>query len=298
MKRFANILIATAAVSLAFASCSKLNEAPVFKAEDSFAYFVNASAKVKETDGKVVIPVSIAALENQVVDVKYNLIDSSAKKDVDYKVIGDGVLKFDGKSDTQNIEVEIVDRSGEFTRDLVFVVEIASAGKLKIGNSNSCTVTIQDLDHPLASILGDYAAAGTCRWDGPQAWTLSIDPDPKDLTVIWITNIAPVYGTQKVYANVTTRDDGTVEKFVIPDGQWGQYSSYPMTLVGAIAGDTLGYFKPGITLTYEQKEPGVFTYVPYNADFDTWGVLIYNADKATAKTWWTTWDVVPVFTKI
>jgi len=60
-------------------------------------------------------------------------------------------------------------------------------------------VTIADLDHPLAAILGTWTATGQSYFEDDgvlQDWSVTILKDSKDLSKVWFVNLVPyVSGT-------------------------------------------------------------------------------------------------------
>lgn len=195
MKKLSSILT-IAALTAAFVSCDKLNEFPTFEASESFAAFEKASFTIDETGETLVIPVSIAAYENVKTNVSYTILDAttdsqySAKKGVDFKdTSADGVLVFDGSSSTQYITIEILPHVGEYTGDLTFGIELQSASGLKLSAEKLCKVSISDIDHPLANILGEYVGKALDSNGGEVSWTLHLTKDPSDVTVVHIDAI-------------------------------------------------------------------------------------------------------------
>lgn len=202
-------IFAAAALTLAvFASCSKLNEFPVFEEDQSFVAFAKATYMVAEDSGQLSIPVSLGAYGTEEdktlpkTNVSYTILDASldggsytAVKDVDFKDTNvDGVLSFDGSKVTQNIVIDIINRAGEYTGDITFGVLISTASNnMKISSEKLVKVTITDNDHPLASILGEYTV--TCKtYDGSAAqdpYTLTLTKDPDDVHVVHIDYITP-----------------------------------------------------------------------------------------------------------
>lgn len=222
MKNTNKILFIAAVSAMALVSCSKMNDYPTFNPDDSFAAFDQIAYSVDENCGTLTIPVSIASIDPEKVNVALKAVDSTAKAGVNYELVGDGVLRFDGKLRTMAIDVKINDKSGEYTGDLVFCLELVSAGGLKIGANNTCTVTISDLDHPLAAILGEYTGTGFDYFDGAAVnWNVNFMKDAKDVTVLWID--APTASFQGTYPSGDYRIYAKVaedqKSFTVPLGQ-------------------------------------------------------------------------------
>lgn len=212
------LIMGTAALS-AVVSCD-LNSLPEFNDADSFAAFDMTSISVNEDAGTVTIPVTIASLEPKKAMVTYEAVDGTAVEGTNYTLADESaVLSFDGTVRTQNIVINIKNIEG-YTGNRTFTVNLVSAGSLNLGYESSCTVRIVDLDHPLASILGSYAATATDDGLGSQAWTLTLSADEEDTKMVWIDYITPFavsYPSMdfRVYGNVS-EDLSTI---TIPCGQ-------------------------------------------------------------------------------
>lgn len=267
-------LLTLAAAVAVLASCD-INKTPVFEDSRSFAAFDNTSITVNEDAGVVTIPVTIASIDPKKVAVAYSVTDgegkTGAKLGVNYKLVDESaVVAFDGQTRSMNIEIEIINIAG-YTGDLSFTVDIISAGGLEIGANSSCTVRISDLDHPLASILGSYKAAGKDNWDGDITWDVIFDKDPSSIDVVWIKNPAP--GMSAIYGNVIKEGDEIV-KISIPCGQEGTYSSYKTIFVGFKAG---GYYSPEGTIDLEKTEKG------WESTDPEWGYGFLAADATSGE---------------
>lgn len=229
MKKITKIFAGVALAVIAFASCSKLNEAPVFEEAESFAAFSGSTFNINEDGGKIVIPVNIAAYSTVKTNVSYTILDASldgskytAKNGVDFRDTNtDGVLVFDGTTYTQNIVIEIVNQPGVYTGDITFGIELQSASGLKLSSEKLCQVTIADLDHPLASILGEYTATSYDPAGVPTSWTVTLKKDPADVHVVHIDYIVKgamdykSWGDWSYTGNVS--DD--LKKITVPLGQ-------------------------------------------------------------------------------
>ncbi len=171
------------------ASCH-LNDMPTFNDSDAFAAFKTSSMSITEDGGTLNIPVSVTSLGGVATTVSYEFVNGSAKQGVDFEdASGSGTISFGAGETLKNIAVKIINHPGVFTGDLKFTVKFKSAGDVKMGASNTCAVTINDLDHPLSAILGDYTAKGESYFNGAQEWTMSFLKDASDVTKVWIFNI-------------------------------------------------------------------------------------------------------------
>lgn len=301
MKIFNTILTAVCGIAI-LASCDKLNETPSFSKSESFVSFPSSSAMINEDGGQIVIPVNMASINPIATAVSYELVDGTAKEGIDYIDTNESaVLSFDGESRSANIVIDIVNRQGDYTGDLSFTINLLSATGLKIGNESVCKVTIGDLDHPLANILGEYDGTATSYWDGEVAWTMTLYKDPSDVNVVWIdgvTNEVGSYNNGLFYANVFRDEEGEIAGMTAPSGQYMNYpgvSGYWIRLVGYKAGGG-GSFYPNDSITWNYSD-GKFTIDP-EADINSLGLVIYGpSDKTVAYGWYNRYDIAPAFTK-
>jgi hypothetical protein len=205
------------------AACN-LNPMPTFDDKDAFAAFPNSAMKIAENGGTLNIPVHVASLGGVNTTVTYEFVNGSAKQGVDFEdASGTGSISFSGNESTKNIQVKIIEHPGVFTGDLSFSVKFKSAGDTKIGANNVCTVTINDLDHPLASILGEYTAKGYSYFNGDDEWIMTFKKDASDVTKVWIDNIfgsAGWAGDDTMFYGVV---DANVTNIAVPLGQETEY---------------------------------------------------------------------------
>ena len=224
-----------AALGLLTVSCN-INEMPKFNPDDAFAAFQSASLKVSEDGGSLSIPVHITSLNGVATTVTYEFVDGTAVKGKDYEdASGTGSITFAENENTKNITVNIIPHIGTFTGDLNFTVKFKSTGDVKVGASNTCTVTINDTDHPLAIILGTYTASGEGYWDGPISWPMEFRKDASDVTKVWIYDIfgTPGWADDDTMFYGVVNDEKT--NIVVPLGQETEYKyqgTTPCLLVG------------------------------------------------------------------
>lgn len=180
------------ALGLAAASCDDFNASPEFDDANAFVELGKTSISIAEDGGIISIPVTLASVSGISDNVSYAAVEGTAKEGVDFELVdGSAMLKFDAENRTQNIQIKIIERAGEYTGDLKFAVELKSAGTVDLGMNTVCSVSIADNDHPLASILGTYAAQSLNYASSPQNWTLHFEKDPDDVTIVHIDAITP-----------------------------------------------------------------------------------------------------------
>jgi Calx-beta domain. len=221
MKR---LLINIVMIGALLTSCVK-NEAPKFDDKDATANINTSSISVSEDAGVVKIPVTVASLSGLSTTVTYEVIDGTAKAGENFSLKdGSASLVFDANNRSQNIEINIVNKKDEFTGDLSFTIKLSNTGSVLMGADNTCKVTITDLDHPLASILGDYTMTATkYKATEPSSWTLKIMKDKDDVTKVWLFNMFGNDGwagdDMLLYGIVNAEKN----KITIPCGQKSEY---------------------------------------------------------------------------
>lgn len=265
-----NIILAGAVILMA-ASCSRLNQVPVFNADDSFAAFDKASMSATEEAGRVQIPVTIASIDpvNTTVSYSVDTQASTAVEGVNFKLADpSAVLSFDGQARTAYIEMDILPIRGDegYTGDKVVVIRLDNANGLNIGSENTCRFTINDLDHPLSAILGEYIIA-----DGSQTGTITIVKDPDDVTVVhfpdlmastqtWVGSAYPF----DIIGQVS--DDLSTIVIPLPVDTGYTYSNGENLKIYASDENYVYYDQPSITLTrtptgYSSGDYGLMSYI-------------------------------------
>lgn len=189
-------LFSILAMGAMVASC-ELNDLPAFDDKDAFAAFPNASMKIAEDGGTLNIPVHVTSLKGVATTVTYEFVNGSAVQGVDFEdASGTGSITFAAGESEKNIVVKILPHLGTFTGDRAFSVRFKSTGDAKMGASNSCNVTINDIDHPLSSILGTYTASGVADASGDEYdFSVTFSKDPSDVSKIWISNLDPYFAS-------------------------------------------------------------------------------------------------------
>ena len=199
MNSILKYIAAGSAIALSMAACT--NKIPAFDDADSYAAFEKTTYSVKEDAKKLVIPVTIASINPKQTVVTYEIIDGTAEKGVDF-TLGDetGTLTFDGTVRTQEIVINVSDVNvGTYTKDKTFSIKLLSGGKVGLGAEDVCNVTIEDIDHPLAAILGQYTATATDEGKGAETWSLTISKDKEDTKVVWVDYICPFASSNPTY---------------------------------------------------------------------------------------------------
>lgn len=202
MKRLLYILSIVAIVA---SSCDKLNEIPSFSDSDAFVKIDKPTMGINENEGVLRIPVTLVSASGVASTVTYKVTDGTAKITDNYTLVdATKTLTFTAENRTQYIEINIVNLALFYTGDLKFTVELETTGTVKMGSDNKCTVIIQDLDHPLTPILGEYNAVGTSYFNGSEQWTVTLAKDATDVTKVWISNFVKGGSSVAVYGVVDT----------------------------------------------------------------------------------------------
>jgi len=286
MKKITIYISFLAGIVLFFSAC-ELNEAPEFDDANAYVAFDNENMSVAEDTGTVSIPVRLTSLKGLTSTVSFDFIDSTAVKGRDYNLKGGAsVLNFDGSEAVQNIQVDIINNSGVFTGDLKFGIRITSSGDVNAGSIDTMWVTILDLDHPLAAILGTYSVYGPNYFSGkPDVWDVTIEKDPDgDVSKVWISNLVVSGTNQKVYGVVNEEET----KIEIPVGQTiATSSSYESIVLEGFDDpdvNAANLLPSGSKLTMELTSSSPVTFImdlPFGShiiDVDNWySIVLANA---------------------
>lgn len=239
MKKIFNYLTIVAVA--AFAASCNTNYDPIFDDADAFVAFDKSAMSCQETAKEISVPVTLASVAGIATTISYEAVDGSAKAGVNYDLAdGTGTLTFSKEGRTQYIKVKIYDpevtyteagerEGGIYTGDLKFTLKFKSTGDVNSSADNSCTITIQDLDHPLSAILGDWTFEADCR-GSMASWPCEFRKDPDDDHMVWFYDL--VYLSRSAwdgwdisyYGNVTMDEKNRPAVITIPLGQESEYT--------------------------------------------------------------------------
>lgn len=264
-------IIAALALVAATASCDRKIDFPA----DKFVTLDHYAYSVDETAQEVVIPVHIYHQDNNDVQVAVKLIADSAVEGTDYEIISpeSGVLNFTGGNDSLSIKIAIKPHVGTYTGTKKFGVQVTSTTEgVMHGEAASATVTIKDIDHPLAAILGDYTATALVASAGGQAsWPVSFAANDESISMVNVTNLSwyneTVVGTVSDDMNVIT----------IPFGQMYMASGYETMFCGFADG---GYYEPEGNLILTKTETGWIQSTDVDTETIKWGIGCLATDGA------------------
>lgn len=271
MKKYYVIL---ATLALMAVSCDK-NESPVFDDANAFVAFNNGTVTVSETKKTVSIPVTLVSLAGLETTISYEAEDGTAKAGVNYNLAdGAATLTFTKEEPTQNIVVNIIDldavyeadpadatkqvrAGGKYTGDLKFTIKFKSTGDVAAGRESSCVVTIEDTDHPLSAILGDWTFNALSSSFSAKSWANVLRKDESDDHKVWFFNLV---GFNSGWAGWDISYYGNVSEdlttITIPLGQDSEYlysGTTPVTLCAVDHAQDYIYDSGNIyaTITYD-----------------------------------------------
>ena len=236
MKKY---FILIAALAIAAISCDK-NESPSFDDSNAYVAFNKGAISVSEINKTVSIPVTLVSLSGLETVISYEAVDGTAKAGVNYELAdGTATLTFTKEEPTQYIVINIIDPEvtysqdadgndvrdgGKYTGDLKFTVQFKSTGDVDAGYENKCVITIEDTDHPLSAILGDWTFNAFKPAGTAVSWANVLRKDETDDHKVWFFNIAYISaGWQgwdiSYYGNVSE----DLKTITIPLGQESEY---------------------------------------------------------------------------
>ena len=219
------IFIAVAAITLLAASCSRKCEY-VF---ETYATLYKTSYMVDENAGEVKLPVILRNSNGSEVQISVAATEGKAIEGTDFEIISpaSGILTFTGESDTLEVVVKISDAfMGDFTGTKDFSLQIASiTDGVTVGNVNKTSISINDLDHPLAPFVGVWSGTTSEQFSGASmSMSYEIATNPDDVTKLNLTTSDPIlagYGIPTLFtleADAVINTDGTGQ-IVIGGGQ-------------------------------------------------------------------------------
>jgi len=143
----------------------------------------------------------------------YPRTDVPAIENTDY-TISTKSLSFTDEQYTQTISIT-TKYDPTFTGKKTFTVKITSADAdgAKIGTfgaSDSCMVTINDVNHPLVALIGAAKMNFTSPFNGARSVNVDIVPDETDMEVLWLkTNLVATFNNPlKMIVKETEDKDG------------------------------------------------------------------------------------------
>ena len=197
-----------ALATMAFSSCS--NDLPEFNDADAFVALRATTASFVENGEGTEVEVLLTSLNGLEGSVDFEIVPDSvapANEGVDFTIENASkTLTFTKDAPTQSIKIKPIDND-VYTGDKRFTINLVNAKGVNLGANKSITVTVEDDEHPLAFMLGTYAAKGKGNWDGDIEWTVKIAKDDTDAAKVWISNMVPGGSNTPIYGTVNDAKD-------------------------------------------------------------------------------------------
>ncbi|MBR6893226.1 MAG: hypothetical protein IKN15_08325 [Bacteroidaceae bacterium] len=268
-----------AAALMTFASCS--NDYPTFDDADAFVAMTSSSAFISETGDSLVVPVMLTSLSGIEKTVEFTLTPDSVAGAVEgthYTLVNESKsLTFTKAQPTQYIKFKIKDND-VFGGDVKFTISLVQPQGVNLGANKTCTVTIEDDEHPLAFILGEFTAKGTSYFDGEIEWTARIEKDASNLNMVWITGL--VDGTTTAIYGTVNEDKTEV---TIPmEQQVHPHSTYDILLEAyGWDGSARTSLEDGAPLVGKIEADGTISFPDY-----WFGGYAFNKSDGSGAGWW------------
>ena len=278
-------LLAAAALSLT--SCD-INNMPEFSDSDAFIAFRSSSVSVGESDGSVEIPVMLTSLGGMSATVPISIVDSltTAKEGTDF-AIETKELSFSPDANLQSVKLTVYDND-VFTGTKTLVLALGSS-TIKLGAAKTCTVSIQDDEHPLRFILGTYSASADSYFSsrGHYDWDITVDRDESDINKVWIGNLDPFFlangflaPTENYFYGFVSDDKTEIR---VPNEQKIGYEDYVLAGFTGPDPDESDLLGTGDNIIIQIEDGGNTLVIPNAWGITGWYNLFYGGVKFTKK---------------
>ena len=268
------------AAGLLLASCN-INELPEYDDSNAFVAFTSSSVNVGEEEGSKQVEVLLTSIGGIETTVNFEVAPAETAGAVEgkhYTIEGSKSLTFKKDAPTQKITLNIIDND-TFDGDVKFTIKLLDPEGVQLGASKTCSVTIEDDEHPLLFILGTLSAKGVSDFNGDTEWEVRIAKDDSDLSKVWIYNLVPGGSSSSSPVYGIVNDDKT--EIRIPVGQEvAVSSSYPHILLNGFYGDTEEKIPTGGYITGEIAEDGTISIKDY------FGSQVFSDDAASNSLGW------------
>ena len=268
------------AAGLLLASCN-INELPEYDDSNAFVAFTSSSVNVGEEEGSKQVEVLLTSIGGIETTVNFEVTPDETAGAVEgkhYTIEGSKSLTFKKDAPTQKITLNIIDND-TFDGDVKFTIKLLDPEGVQLGASKTCSVTIEDDEHPLLFILGTLSAKGVSDFNGDSEWEVRIAKDDSDLSKVWIYNLVPGGSSSSSPVYGIVNDDKT--EIRIPVGQEvAVSSSYPHILLNGFYGDTEEKIPTGGYITGEIAEDGTISIKDY------FGSQVFSDDAASNSLGW------------
>ena len=268
------------AAGLLLASCN-INELPEYDDSNAFVAFTSSAVSVGEEEGSKQVEVLLTSIGGIETTVNFEVAPAETAGAVEgkhYTIEGSKSLTFKKDAPTQKITLNIIDND-TFDGDVKFTIKLLDPEGVQLGASKTCSVTIEDDEHPLLFILGTLSAKGVSDFNGDTEWEVRIAKDDSDLSKVWIFNLVPGGSSSSSPVYGIVNDDKT--EIRIPVGQEvAVSSSYPHILLNGFYGDTEEKIPTGGYITGEIAEDGTISIKDY------FGSQVFSDDAASNSLGW------------
>lgn len=268
------------AAALMLASCN-INELPEYDDSNAFVAFTSSSVNVGEEEGSKQVEVLLTSIGGIETTVNFEVAPAETAGAVEgkhYTIEGSKSLTFKKDAPTQKITLNIIDND-TFDGDVKFTIKLLDPEGVQLGASKTCSVTIEDDEHPLLFILGTLSAKGVSDFNGDTEWEVRIAKDDSDLSKVWIYNLVPGGSSSSSPVYGIVNDEKT--EIRIPVGQEvAVSSSYPHILLNGFYGDTEEKIPTGGYITGEIAEDGTISIKDY------FGSQVFSDDAASNSLGW------------
>ena len=268
------------AAGLLLASCN-INELPEYDDSNAFVAFTSSAVSVGEEEGSKQVEVLLTSIGGIETTVNFEVAPAETAGAVEgkhYTIEGGKSLTFTKDAPTQKITLNIIDND-TFDGDVKFTIKLLDPEGVQLGASKTCSVTIEDDEHPLLFILGTLSAKGVSDFNGDTEWEVRIAKDDSDLSKVWIYNLVPGGSSSSSPVYGIVNDEKT--EIRIPIGQEvAVSSSYPHILLNGFYGDTEEKIPTGGYITGEIAEDGTISIKDY------FGSQVFSDDAASNSLGW------------
>lgn len=269
------------AAGLLLASCN-INELPEYDDSNAFVAFTSSSVNVGEEEGSKQVEVLLTSIGGIETTVNFEVAPAETAGAIEgkhYTIEGSKSLTFKKDAPTQKITLNIIDND-TFDGDVKFTIKLLDPEGVQLGASKTCSVTIEDDEHPLLFILGTLSAKGPSYFNGDSEWEVRIAKDDSDLSKVWIYNLVPGGSSSSSPVYGIVNDEKT--EIRIPVGQEvAVSSSYPHILLNGYYGEEGDEKIPtGGYLTGTIAEDGTITLQ------DWFGSQVFSDDAASNSLGW------------
>ena len=268
------------AAGLLLASCN-INELPEYDDSNAFVAFTSSSVNVGEEEGSKQVEVLLTSIGGIETTVNFEVAPAETAGAVEgkhYTIEGSKSLTFKKDAPTQKITLNIIDND-TFDGDVKFTIKLLDPEGVQLGASKTCSVTIEDDEHPLLFILGTLSAKGVSDFYGDTEWEVRIAKDDSDLSKVWIYGLVPQGSSSSSPVYGIVNDEKT--EIRIPVGQEvAVSSSYPHILLNGFYGETEEKIPTGGYITGEIAEDGTISIKDY------FGSQVFSDDAASNSLGW------------